>query len=193
MKHFRPPGASVEGEGREGERMRQGRGDGFREFAEGRAGHLYRSACLLTSGDTHLAEDLVQETLGRMYVKWGRISRIDNPAAYAQAVLVRAFLTHRRRRSAGERPVGGFPEPGTAAAGGAATDPELRLTLLQALGRLPPKDRAVLVLRYWEDRSVEETADAMNVSPAAVRTRATRALARLREQLGGSPAAFAEL
>ncbi len=69
-----------------------------------------------------------------MYVKWGRISRIDNPAAYAQAVLVRAFLTHRRRRSAGERPVGGFPEPGTAAAGGAATDPELRLTLLQALG-----------------------------------------------------------
>ncbi len=51
----------------------------------------------------------------------------------------------------------------------------------------------MLVLRYWEDRSVEETADAMNVSPAAVRTRTTRALARLREQLGGSPAAFAEL
>ncbi|MGW7439844.1 SigE family RNA polymerase sigma factor [Streptomyces sp. NPDC054849] len=168
--------------------MRQGRRDGFREFAEGRSGHLYRSACLLASGDTHLAEDLVQETLGRMYLLWGRISRIDNPAAYAQTVLVRAFLTHRRRRSAGERPVGEFPDSGAAAGGG---DPALRLTLLEALGRLAPKDRAVLVLRYWEDRSVEETADAMNVSSAAVRTRSSRALARLREQLGGSLAEFA--
>ncbi|MDX3540528.1 SigE family RNA polymerase sigma factor [Streptomyces sp. MB09-01] len=172
--------------------MGQGRRDGFREFAAGRSGHLYRSACLLASGDTHLAEDLVQETLGRMYLRWGRISRIDNPAAYAQTVLVRAFLTHQRRRSAGERPVGEFPDPGAPAAAGGA-DPELRLTLLQALGRLSPKDRAVLVLRYWEDRSVEETADAMNSSSAAVRTRTSRALARLREQLGGSLAAFADL
>ncbi|MFE6841731.1 SigE family RNA polymerase sigma factor [Streptomyces sp. NPDC057686] len=171
--------------------MREGRRDGFREFAAGRSGHLYRSACLLTSGDTHLAEDLVQETLGRMYLLWGRISRIDNPAAYAQTVLVRAFLTHQRRRSAGERPVGEFPESGAPAAGGG--DPELRLTLLEALGRLAPKDRAVLVLRYWEDRSVEETADAMNASSAAVRTRTTRALGRLRDQLGGSLSEFAGL
>lgn len=168
--------------------MRQGRRDGFREFAEGRSAQLYRSACLLTSGDTHLAEDLVQETLGRMYLLWGRITRIDNPAAYAQTVLVRTFLTHQRRRSTGERPVGDFPEQGAAAGGG---DPTLRLTLLEALGRLAPKDRAVLVLRYWEDRSVEETADAMNVSSAAVRTRSSRALARLREQLGGSLTEFA--
>ncbi|MFG2875023.1 SigE family RNA polymerase sigma factor [Streptomyces sp. NPDC048337] len=168
--------------------MRQGRRDGFRDFAAGRSAHLYRSACLLASGDTHLAEDLVQETLGRMYLLWGRISRIDNPAAYAQTVLVRAFLTHQRRRSAGERPVGEFPDSGAAVGG----DPALRLTLLEALGRLAPKDRAVLVLRYWEDRSVEETADAMNVSSAAVRTRTSRALARLREQLGGSLAEFAE-
>ncbi|KOU37097.1 MULTISPECIES: SigE family RNA polymerase sigma factor [unclassified Streptomyces] len=171
--------------------MRHGRGSGFREFAAGRSGHLYRSACLLASGDTHLAEDLVQETLGRMYLRWGRISRIDNPAAYAQTVLVRAFLTHQRRRSAGERPVGAVPDPGAPAAGG--EDPALRLTLLEALGRLAPKDRAVLVLRYWEDRSVEETADAMNTSSAAVRTRTSRALARLREQLGGSLSAFADL
>ncbi|MEU6757655.1 SigE family RNA polymerase sigma factor [Streptomyces sp. NPDC005409] len=170
--------------------MRQGRRDGFREFAAGRSGHLYRSACLLASGDTHLAEDLVQETLGRMYLLWGRISRIDNPAAYAQTVLVRAFLTHQRRRSSKERPVGEFPESGASVAGG--TDPVLRLTLLEALGRLAPKDRAVLVLRYWEDRSVEETADAMNVSSAAVRTRTSRALARLRDQLGGSLAEFAD-
>ncbi|MET9320884.1 SigE family RNA polymerase sigma factor [Streptomyces sp. NPDC003038] len=175
--------------------MRQGRRDGFREFAAGRSGHLYRSACLLASGDTHLAEDLVQETLGRMYLLWGRISRIDNPAAYAQTVLVRVFLTHQRRRSAGERPVGKLPDGPRAmsARDTGAADPALRLTLLDALGRLAPKDRAVLVLRYWEDRSVEETADAMNASSAAVRTRCSRALARLREQLGGTLAEYAEI
>ncbi len=155
------------------------------EFATGRAGHLHRSACLLTSGDTHLAEDLVQETLSRMYTLWGRMSRIDNPAAYAQTVLVRTYLTHRRRYSAAERPLAELPDtPGHRG----SDDPALRLALLEALRELPPKDRVVVVLRYWEDRSVEETADAMNVSSAAVRTRSTRALAKLRERLGGSVA-----
>ncbi|MFD7444338.1 SigE family RNA polymerase sigma factor [Streptomyces sp. NPDC059909] len=166
---------------------RSSRADAFLEFAAGRTGHLYRSACLLTSGDTHLAEDLVQDTLGRMYALWGRMSRIDNPAAYAQTVLVRTFLTQRRRRSATERPLGELPD--TAAAAG-DDDPALRVALLGALSRLAPKDRAVVVLRYWEDRSIEETADALQVSSAAVRTRSVRALAKLREQLGGSIAEF---
>jgi RNA polymerase sigma-70 factor (sigma-E family) len=166
---------------------RTSRADDFREFAAIRTSHLFRSACLLTSGDTHLAEDLVQETLGRMYGLWGRVSRIDNPAGYAQTVLVRTFLTHRRRRSATERPLGELPEP----AGQPGDDPALRIALLDALGRLPPKDRAVVVLRYWEDRSIEETADAMHVSSAAVRTRSVRALAKLREQLGGNFVEFA--
>ncbi|MET9290687.1 SigE family RNA polymerase sigma factor [Streptomyces sp. NPDC003077] len=160
--------------------MRVSRVEEFREFAAGRAAHLYRSACLLTSGDTHLAEDLVQETLGRMYVRWGRVARMDNPAGYAQTVLVRAFLTHKRRRSASERPLGELPD--TAFRSG--DDPELRIALLNALRRLSPKDRAVVVLRYWEDRTIEETASAMNASPAAVRTRSTRALTKLREHLG---------
>ncbi|MFG2621855.1 SigE family RNA polymerase sigma factor [Streptomyces sp. NPDC048507] len=171
--------------------MAHTRREGFLEFAEGRSGSLYRSACLLASGDTHLAEDLVQETLGRMYLIWGRASRIDNPAAYAQTVLVREFLKHKRRRSAGERPFAVPAESGGAGrftvAGG---DPVLRLTLLEALGHLSPKDRAVLVLRFWEDRSVEETAEAMNVTSAAVRTRSSRALARLRAELGGSLSVF---
>jgi RNA polymerase sigma-70 factor (sigma-E family) len=171
---------------------RGGRDEAYLEFATSRGGHLFRSACLLTGGDTHLAEDLTQETLGRMYVLWGRIARVDNPAAYAQTVLVRTYLGQRRRRAASERPFGDLPEgagqPGPA---DRPADPELRMTLLQALGRLAPKDRAVVVLRYWEDRSVEETADAMNVSSAAVRTRSVRALARLREQLGGSLVEFA--
>ncbi|MEV6999988.1 SigE family RNA polymerase sigma factor [Streptomyces sp. NPDC093982] len=162
--------------------MRQARVDEYAEFAVARAGPLYRSACLLTAGDTHLAEDLVQETLGRIYVRWGRVSRVDNPAGYAQTVLTRTFLAHQRRRSSTERATDTFPDRPADDAGHG--DLSLRLTLLQALARLPAKDRAVVVLRYWEDRSVEQTADALNASSAAVRTRCTRALGRLRELLG---------
>ncbi|MGW7176879.1 sigma-70 family RNA polymerase sigma factor, partial [Streptomyces xanthophaeus] len=114
----------------------------------------------------------------------------QNRGATALRVRYRAYTPNPRAGTGGAPRVGEFPDTG-AAAGGA--DPALRLTLIEALGRLAPKDRAVLVLRYWEDRSVEETADAMNVSSAAVRTRTSRALARLREQLGGSLAEFAEL
>ncbi|MER8045633.1 SigE family RNA polymerase sigma factor [Streptomyces sp. NPDC094032] len=167
--------------------MRQSRADEFLEFAAARSGHLFRSACLLTSGDTHLAEDLVQDTLGRMYVHWGRMNRVGNPAGYAQTVLVRGFLSHRRRRSATERPLGELPDR----APDDGEDPALRIALLDALAQLAPKDRAVVVLRYWEDRSVEETADALHVSSAAVRTRCTRALATLRRRLGGSITEFA--
>ncbi|MCX4436271.1 MULTISPECIES: SigE family RNA polymerase sigma factor [Streptomyces] len=169
--------------------MRQVRGDEYAEFAAARAGHLYRSACLLTGGDTHLAEDLVQETLGRLYVRWYRVSRVGNPAGYAQTVLTRTFLAHQRRRSSRERATDEFPDlPDSRAAD---TDTPLRLTLVEALGRLSAKDRAVVVLRYWEDRSVEETAEAMNVSSAAVRTRCTRALARLRLLLGDALGEYA--
>ncbi|MFE4371331.1 SigE family RNA polymerase sigma factor [Streptomyces sp. NPDC056835] len=171
-----------------GEPARTSRADDFREFAAARANQLFRSASLLTGGDTHLAEDLVQETLGRMYALWGRVARIENPAGYAQTVLVRTFLTHQRRRSATERPLGELPEPAQVP----GTDPDLRIALLDALGRLSAQDRAVVVLRYWEDRSVEETADAMRVSSAAVRTRSVRALAKLREQLGDRFAELAE-
>lgn len=109
------------------------------------------------------------------------------PGGIRPTVLVRTFLTHRRRRAATERPLGEIPDTPLHS----GDDPALRIALLGALGQLAPKDRAVVVLRYWEDRSIEETADAMNVSSAAVRTRSVRALAKLREQLGGSIAEFA--
>ncbi|WP_037608373.1 SigE family RNA polymerase sigma factor [Streptacidiphilus rugosus] len=153
----------------------------YLEFAAARAGALYRSASLLSVGDPHLAEDLVQETLGRMYVHWRRVAGADNPAAYAHTVLARVFLSHRRRRSTAEHPTGQLPE-GVAAEG----DATLRLTLLDALARLRPRDRAVLVLRYWEDRSIEETAHTLRISAGAVRTQSSRALGRLREVLGDS-------
>jgi RNA polymerase sigma-70 factor (sigma-E family) len=167
--------------------MGQGWADEYAEFAGARAGHLYRSACLLTAGDTHLAEDLVQETLGRLYVSWHRVSRAGNPAAYAQTVLTRTFLAQKRRRSSTERATDVLPERADTAGG----DASLRLTLLEALARLPVKDRAVVVLRYWEDRSIQETADVLHVSSAAVRTRCVRALARLRELLGEDLAEYA--
>ncbi|MEK2491853.1 SigE family RNA polymerase sigma factor [Kitasatospora purpeofusca] len=150
----------------------------FLEFAHARSDQLFRTACLLT-GDRHLAEDLVQETLAKMYRSWRRIDRTHAPAAYAHTVLVRTFTSYRRRRSAQERPVERLPE-GAEDRG----DPELRLTLLDGLARLAPKERAVLVLRYWEDRSVEETARMMQLNPGAVRTRSLRALQKLRAVLG---------
>jgi RNA polymerase sigma-70 factor (sigma-E family) len=152
----------------------------YTEFVTARASHLHRSACLLTGGDTHLAEDLVQEALGRLYVRWSRVARADNPAAYAQTVLHRTFLTHRRLRRSGERPTATLPD----LAAPRGVDPDTRLTLVDALARLPAKDRCVVVLRYWEDRSIQETADVMNTSSAAVRTRCVRALGRLRTLLG---------
>jgi RNA polymerase sigma-70 factor (sigma-E family) len=153
----------------------------YLDFATARTGALYRSAALLSSGDPHLAEDLVQETLGRMYVHWRHVSKADNPAAYAHTVLVRVFLSHRRRRSATEQPTGRMPD-GVVPEG----DATLRLTLLDALARLGPRDRAVLVLRFWEDRSVEETARVLRSSSGAVRTQTSRALGRIRSILGDS-------
>jgi RNA polymerase sigma-70 factor (sigma-E family) len=150
----------------------------FVEFASARSQQLFRAACLLT-GDWHLAEDLVQETLGKIYVSWRRVGRMESPAAYANAVLVNTFLSHRRLRRTGERPSARLPE-----AAGPGEDMALRLALLDGLALLPAKDRAVLVLRYWEDRSVEETADALHLSVGTVRTQSHRALARLRARLG---------
>ncbi|WP_329563038.1 SigE family RNA polymerase sigma factor [Kitasatospora sp. NBC_01266] len=151
---------------------------GFREFTAARSGQLFRTAYLLTGGDSHLAEDLVQEALSRMYVRWKRVSRLENPAGYAQTVLVNTFLSVRRRRSSREQVTFEFPEVAVN-----DQDPTLRLTLLRALGELSAPDRAVLVLRFWEDRSVEETATALRLSSTAVRSRSHRALARMRALL----------
>ncbi|MFJ2371594.1 SigE family RNA polymerase sigma factor [Streptomyces sp. NPDC087769] len=161
--------------------MKSAQEDQYLEFVAERAKALYRSAYVLAAGDTYLAEDLVQETLSRVYVHWKRVARADSPAAYAQTVLVRTSLTLRRRRSTGERPTGNMPD--SAAAG---PDAALRLTLLDALGQLPPRDRAVLLLRYWEDRSIKETAGMLRLSSSAVRSRGTRALNRVRALLGDS-------
>jgi RNA polymerase sigma-70 factor (sigma-E family) len=155
---------------------------GFVEFAAARSGALFRTAWLLC-GDWHLAEDLVQDTLGRLYPRWSKVAKTDHPAAYANQVLVRLFLSQRRRMSSREQPTAGGEGIDRSID---AVDVSLRVTLLDALAQLDRKDRAVMVLRYWEDLDAPTTAALVGMTPAAVRTRSSRALARLRDVLGES-------
>jgi len=102
----------------------------FLAFTAARGPHLYRTAFLLTGGDAHQSQDLVQETLARLYARWGRYARLDHPGAYARTILTSVFLSQRRRRSNSEQPDGIIP--GSAADQGASVDPDLRVTLLGA-------------------------------------------------------------
>ncbi|MET3808798.1 RNA polymerase sigma factor (sigma-70 family) [Nakamurella sp. UYEF19] len=148
-------------------------------FARGRSPGLFRGALLLTGGDWHRSADLTQETLGRMYEIWDRKHPIDQPAGYAHTVMARIFLAHRRRKSSQERPVDQLPEA-------AFTQPDItrQLLLLQSLNRLSRNDRAVLMLRFYGDLSVEDVADRLHRTPGAIRVQTHRALTRLRAELG---------
>ncbi len=150
----------------------------FVAFATEASGPLFRSAWLM-SGDWHAAQDLVQETLAKMYRGWASVDQIDNPLAYAHVVLSHTFLSRRRRRSSSEQPSAAVAEVGVD-----GPDVALRQTLVDALLTLPERDRVVLVLRYLADRSVDEVARDVGRSPAAVRVQAMRALAKLRAALG---------
>ena len=153
----------------------------FSDFVAARADHLYRQAWLLT-GTRPAAEDLVQTALTKAYAAWSRVRRADDPVAYVHGVLMKSFLSDRRRRWSRELPVA---EPRTDAS--AVADPAdaqvERLALVDALGGLSRTDRAVVVLRYWDDRSVAETAAALGLSDAAVKNRSLRALRRLGDSL----------
>jgi RNA polymerase sigma-70 factor (sigma-E family) len=152
--------------------------DEFTEYAAARAARLRDTAYLLC-GDWHQAQDLTQATLAKVFLSWARIQRRENVDAYARTVLLREFLTERRRRRASERPVADVPDvpshPDTTA---------LRLTLLDALRRLAPNRRAVIVLRYWDDQNVDTVAEIMRITPSAVKSLTVRALADLRTFLG---------
>ncbi|WP_326558931.1 SigE family RNA polymerase sigma factor [Micromonospora sp. NBC_01796] len=153
--------------------------DDFVEFARAAAGRL-RDTAFLMCRDWHLAQDLTQMTLAKVYASWRRVRAADNPHAYARTILVRLVIDQRRRHSSRETALVVPPEQGV-------TYPaELRLTLLDALATLPARDRAIVVLRYWEDLSVETVADMLDVSTAVVKTQSMRSLTRLRELLGDS-------
>jgi RNA polymerase sigma-70 factor (sigma-E family) len=154
----------------------------FAEFVRTTGPRLHRAALLLT-GDHHLTEDLTQATYARVYASWRRVSRADDPLAYARRTLLNAYLSHRRLRRNSELPTDPTVLP-SAGSAGVDSDHATRIDLLDALATLPPHDRAVLVLRYWEDRSVADTAHDLGLTETAVRTRARRALQRLRPLVG---------
>ncbi|QCX29330.1 SigE family RNA polymerase sigma factor [Nocardioides jishulii] len=133
---------------------------------------MLRTAVLLC-GDRDQAEDLLQSTYASVFARWRLVSRAENPVAYARTMMTRLYLAERRRKRVVELPI-------TVDAPGRGEGSDLRLSLLQALDSLAPQDRAVVVLRYWEDLSVTQTAAQLGLSESACRTRSSRALARLR-------------
>lgn len=153
---------------------RSGAREGFTDFAQAAQQRLFRQAYLL-AGDRAGAEDLVQATLTTLYVSW---PRIKDPAPYAHRTLLNEFLRGKRRRDR-ERDLHRLGD-----GAGPDRDPARSLTVLDALGDLPDRMRAVVVLRYWEDLSVERTADLLGTSTGNVKSTASRGLARLRELLG---------
>jgi RNA polymerase sigma-70 factor (sigma-E family) len=154
----------------------------FTEFLAARSAQLYRSAYLLTTSP-HAAEDLLQTALAKTYAAWARVRRADDPVAYVHGVLIKTFLSDRRRRSSTELPVADPALLGRTDRTPTAPDPTDRVALMTVLARLAPLDRAVVVLRFWEDRSVAQTATDLDLSEAAVKNRSLRALRTLREHL----------
>jgi RNA polymerase sigma-70 factor (sigma-E family) len=158
----------------------------FEDYAAGHGPALLRLAYLLT-GDSHTAEDLLQAALLQVYRNWRRVERADNPDAYVRRTLVNTALSWRRRRGWWERPTltGRLP----AAAPPVTTRDVLadgvadRDRLWRMLGRLSPRARTVLVLRYYEDVDDATIAATLGVTPVTVRVTASRALAALRGEI----------
>jgi len=154
----------------------------FEAWVHARSGALARSAYLLT-GDTHSAEDLVQETLARLAQRWRGVARQGDTNAYAYRVMHNLAIDRWRRRQ--RRPQEVAPAGDPLGAGGysiddAADQTERRLLLRDALQQLTPKQRAVLVLRYYEDYSESQTAHVLGCSPNTVKSQTRQALARLK-------------
>ncbi|GFJ77174.1 SigE family RNA polymerase sigma factor [Phytohabitans houttuyneae] len=161
-------------------RQRAQRDEEFTAFVAATAHRLRRTAYLMC-GDWHLAQDLTQTALARMYASWNRIWRAENLNAYSRRVLMNAIFDQRKRRSSGEVVLAELPDTVQRPAEEAA---ELHVTLMRALATLPVRDQAIVVLRYWEDHSVETVAEILDVSASVVKTQSARALTRLRALLG---------
>jgi len=160
--------------------------DEFREWVAGARQGMRQTAFLL-SGDWFLADDLVQDALTRLFAVWGRVTSSGDPAAYARRVLLNIYLDHQRRPSRREESRAELPDVPAP-----DTDPvarDHRDHLLAALREVPPGQRAVLVLRYWEDLSVEQTAAALSISSGNVKSQSSRGLDNLRVALAAATSA----
>lgn len=156
-----------------------GEPDGFRAFVEARSSALLRSGWLLT-GDWPSAEDLVQTALAAAWPRWGTLDQA--PELYVRKIMVNTFLRWRQRKWNGEIATGKLPE--TRAYGDVFAQVDSRATLTAALDRLPARQRAVVVLRYFADMTEAQTAQAMGCSTGTVKAHAAKALSRLREAPG---------
>jgi RNA polymerase sigma-70 factor (sigma-E family) len=152
----------------------------FIEFAAVEMVRLRRTAYLLC-GDWHGAEDLTQIALTRTLLAWRRISKRESAHAYAHRTLVNAYLGQRRTRRSGEVPISAVPD-----VAGLPGSNDLRMVLLAALATLPPQARAIVVLRYWEDQSIEQVAEILRCSTSNVKGQSARGLQKLRELLDQS-------
>jgi RNA polymerase sigma-70 factor (sigma-E family) len=151
----------------------------FAEFAHARHGALYRYAYLL-AGDRGLADDLVQEALTKTYIAWRKLRDPANAEAYARKAITSTAITWWRRKYwHAERPRDDVPEQP-----GAAEDSTARLWLWEELSRLPPRQRAAIVLRYYEDLTLAQTAEILDCSIGTVKSQVSDALKNLRTRLG---------
>jgi RNA polymerase sigma-70 factor (sigma-E family) len=151
----------------------------FVEFAEAMSPQLRRTAFLLC-GDWHTAEDLTQTALEKVFVSWRSIRRQGAAHAYTHRTLVNSYLAHKRLKRTNELLTGWFPErPAPALA------PETRMLVHDALAALAPRARAVVVLRYWADLSVEQVAAVLGCSTGTVDSDNARALDELRAAEAG--------
>ncbi|MBS2939661.1 SigE family RNA polymerase sigma factor [Nocardioides sp. J2M5] len=159
---------------------------GFREFVEARSPALLRTAWMLT-GDQAAAEDLLQTALARTWPHWTRV--VDgHPDAYVRKVMVRVHASWRARRWNREVPTSdGEPhEPGAPASVDDTARVDDRLALRQALLGLPVRQRQVVVLRYFDDLSVDAVADVMGCSAGTVKSQGAKGLAKLRQALAAT-------
>lgn len=156
----------------------EGRKD-FIDYVTATRPRLRRRAYLLC-GDWYEADDLVQDTFALLYRQWPRLTRTTELDGYTWTVLVRTFLSVRRRlrwrREVLQRdPPEQLREPDATA--------DVRIPLLSGLRGLPPRQRAVVVLRFWADQSIEQTAAILGISPGTVASQTHKALAALRTSL----------
>jgi RNA polymerase sigma-70 factor (sigma-E family) len=149
----------------------------YREFVAHRLDGMRRTAYLLC-GDWHTADDLVSVALVKLLRHWRRVSTMEHPDAYVRRTLLRAWLDERRRPWRRENPTRELPDQPAR-----STDGADRLAVLAYLAELPPRRRAVLVLRYFCDLSVRETAAVLNCSEGNVKSQTSRALDTLRARL----------
>ena len=149
----------------------------YEAFVAARAAALRRTAYLIC-GDWHQAEDIVQTALTKLYLAWRRVEKRDGLEAYARQIVVRCALDERRRGWRRESPTAVLPELPVRDGGS-----EDRDMLLAALASVPQQQRAALVLRYWEDLSIGETARVLGISEGAVKSATSRGLDNLRRVL----------